>query len=83
MGWASEMYIEDFNARYESDEDFRNAYDEQMQIDAAEEAAYFEREKELEKFEQFFADKLIDVCGEAIELPEPAPLELIDDDIPF
>ena len=82
MGQSSEMYIAEMNHRYETDEDYRRSYDEQMQIDAAEEAAFFERERELEMLEEHFDDKLIDVNGAAIELPEPEPV-FIDDDIPF
>lgn len=41
MGWASERQIEEFNARYESDAEFRRAYDEAMREDAMREAYYF------------------------------------------
>ncbi len=81
MGQSSEMMIEELNARYETDADFRREYDEQMALDAWLEDEYFKRELELEKFEDFFDDYRLAADGYE-EIIEPEPV-FIDDDIPF
>lgn len=82
MGWASEMQIEELNARYETDADFRREYDAQMQLDAALEAEFFAQEAENEKQVDWFDDLKIDHTG-YVEMVPPAVTLPVDDDIPF
>lgn len=84
MGWASEQMIEELNARYETDEDFRLEYDEAKQMEAALEAEFFASERENEKQVDWFDDLKMDFTG-YVEIIEPKIEEpvLIDDDLPF
>ncbi len=84
MGWASEMQIDLHNERMATDEQYAADYEENMRMDAALEAAFFESERELEKYVDWFADWRIDFTGfEEIDAPEPEDNILIDEDIPF
>ncbi len=84
MGQSSEWAIDIHNERMESDERYAADYEENMRIDAALEAEWHEQERENEKQTDWFAGKLIDQSGESFELePEPQPIVLMDDDLPF
>lgn len=84
MGMTSDWAIELHNERLDTDEEYAAGYQENMRIDAALEAEWFEQERARETQMEWFTDRLFDHRGAAIELPpEPAAVVLTDDDLPF
>lgn len=82
MGFASEQMIEELNARYETDAEFRREYDERMELEAALEAEFFAQEFENEKHIDWFDDLQIDHTGYE-ESGAPELDTKSGDDIPF
>ena len=82
MGMTSDWAIELHNEQLANDAQYAADYEENMRMDAALEAEFFERERAMEKFTDWFADRRIDYTGyEEIDVPET--FHLVDDDIPF
>ncbi len=80
MGYASEMMIEEHNARMQSDAEYAEDFSRQM--DEAQFQNWLEVELETERLIDWFDDYRIAADGYEENI-EPQPTVLVDDDIPF